>query len=185
MRKTLPAQPAKLEYYGGLQPSGVIGANDFQNHNALATWDDGGRAKQLSDQIMQALDGLKAYGAEQARDAVLDYASGAFMDGALIDGRAAIVLDQSNEQCDFRVHWDLDTLLQTIINDAIDKKAYDLVDDIHRLCERTALMLTAMAKEPEPLPEPPRQRIGRAAPPQRVAAPMAAAMPVVRRTPRG
>ncbi len=183
MRKTLPAQPAKLEYYGGLQPTGTISADGVQSYDAVSIWDDDGRAEKLTAEITAA---LKAYGAEQARDAVMDFASGAYMDATLIDGRAAIVLDQSfSKEAEFRVHWDLDTLLQTIINDAIDKGANEMVDDIHRICERTALMLTAMAKGPEPLPEPPRQRVGRVAPPQRIAAPMTNAMPVVRRTPRG
>jgi hypothetical protein len=193
-RAQLPAQPAQLDYYGGLKPTGVIGGEQFQTHDASATWNDGGRAAQLAAELTAA---LKTYGAEQARDAVLDYASDAWADGAMIDGKVAIVVDQSNEAAQFRVHWDLETLLKTIINDALDKGGNDIIEDIHRVCESTALMLnTMMQPEPEPAPPPMPQRAGRIA--GRVSAQQVApvssrnaaamngmAVPTVRRTPRG
>lgn len=189
-RPQVPVQPEPIEYFGALKPAGVIGATGFQKHEATSSWDDDGRAEQLAADITAALQGLagalKGYGAEQARDAVYDYVSNSYLDMAMVDGHASIVFDVSNEAAQLRVHWGLDELLSRVIQDALDKERYDIIDSIHQVTERTSLMLTSMQQgqgEPEPAPIP-NGKHGRIAA-TRVAAPRTtAALPQVRRTAR-
>lgn len=121
-RQTAPAL-AQLIFYGGLKPQGAINEDGFKGHAAEQTWDDGGIARDLIEQDMAALreeiagvvtrfaetlaQEQASYGAYQARDAVAEYVSNSFLDVALIDGHACLVLDCSNNAAQFRVWWRL------------------------------------------------------------------------------
>lgn len=193
MRRNLPIDPYAITYYGGMKPAGTIGAGEFKGHNAAATWDDGGRADQLIGQITDALEGFRSYGAEQARNAVLDYVSECYADMALIEGQASIVIDASNDEAQFRAYWRLGDLLNKVVQDALDSGAHDLIEEVHGVCSRMALMLDTMGQEVEPDPAPVREPavkrqtvMGRKAV---TGAPTPKSrnggVPAVRRTPRG
>ena len=63
------AQPAAIDYFGGLQPTGVLGADGFREHDATRAWDDHGQARALSEHLVASIaEAMKQYGAEQAYD---------------------------------------------------------------------------------------------------------------------
>ena len=153
------AQPAAIEYFGGLQPSGVLGADGFRDHDATKAWDDHGQARAISEHLIASItEAMKQYGAEQARDAVADYGASSYIDMAMIDGRAAIVVDLSNKEAQLRVYWSLEDLLAQVAQQAIEKGAEDMLGGIYEACSRAALMLEATpAPEPAPVAPPVRQ----------------------------
>lgn len=116
--------------FEGLRPSGTLNQSEFETHDPVATWSDGGIAEEivgedfakLQDSIAQALEAAKAaaahemktYGAHQARDAVVDYTSNAFLDGMVIDGKFCLVLDCSNDAQQYKIFWPLDELIRAM-----------------------------------------------------------------------
>lgn len=187
-RAALPAKPAQIYYYGGLKPVGTLGEDDFRNHDASASWDDE-EADQLTVQLEEALAGLidsvKRHGANQARDAVVEYASGAIIDIAIIDGRAAIVVDMSNNEAQLRPYWFLDEVLASAAQQAIESDDRDLIGGLFETCQRAALMLEAVpGPETGPEPEPVRRPAGRVGG-RVVGKPASTVVPQVRRSVRG
>jgi hypothetical protein len=128
--RQVTAPAAQITFFGGIQPHGAIGAEDFKAHDATATWADNGVAAELvaedfdrlEQQVTAAVRGLResltkdmaAYGAHQVRDAVAEYVSQGYLDGAVIGGEACLVFDASNEEVQFRVFWKLGDLLDAI-----------------------------------------------------------------------
>jgi hypothetical protein len=153
-RPQAPAPVPVIEYFGGLKPTGVLHADDFRQHDATRGWEDGGQAMALAEQMIQQFcETMRAYGAEQARDAVAEYGSGAYVDMAMIEGRPSIVVDLSNEAAQLRVYWSLEDLLARVAQEAIERGAEDMLNGIYEACSRATLMLQAT---PVPEPEPPR-----------------------------
>jgi hypothetical protein len=154
-RPQAPAPVPVIEYFGGLKPTGVLHADDFRTHDATRGWEDGGQAAQLTEQLVaQITEAMRLYGAEQARDAVAEYGSGAYIDMAMVNGRASIVVDLSNEAAQFRVYWALEDLLSRVAQEAIERGADDMLGGLYEACSRASLMLEATSVQPEP--EPPR-----------------------------
>lgn len=158
-RQQALAQPAAIEYFGGLPPSGVLGAEGFRDHDAAKAWDDHGQAQAIVENLLSAFCAqMKQYGAEQARDAVADYGETSYIDMAMIDGRASVVVDMSNKEAKFHVYWSLEDLLAQVAQQAIERGAEDMLSGIYEACSRAALMLEATpVPEPAPVAPPVRQ----------------------------
>lgn len=137
-------------FFGGLKPTAVIGREQFANHDASTTWDDGGIATELAVDavrtaevqmakivagIQQALDSdLAAYGAHQVRDAVVDYVSNGYLEIAIVNGRLSVCFDASNDAAQFRACWDLGLLLRRAGAEAAsagDAEIHDALASLH------------------------------------------------------
>ena len=105
--------------YGGLQPSGSFGADEFAAHDHLKSWQDSGAGEALVNQVADNLLSLiPAYGAEQAKQAVLEYMTHAYADITAIKGELCLAVDSSNDAATFGVFWKLTDLLTKAIVEA-------------------------------------------------------------------
>ena len=85
-------QPA---IYGAMKPAATINADRFAEHDHGKVWDDGGEAQEMGERITGE---LTAYGAEQAKKAVLEYLTNAFADLCVLNGQLCIMVDGSNNE---------------------------------------------------------------------------------------
>ena len=97
--------------YGGLKPSATIGADEFAAHDHGKAWDDGGASQGIAEDV-------KAYGAEQAKQAVMDYLSNAFADISVVNGKLCFMIDSSNNEANFAVLWKLEDVIQKAMVEA-------------------------------------------------------------------
>ncbi len=86
--------------YGGLPPAGTINADGFAAHDATQAWTDGGAGDVLAQDIF-------AYGAEQAKQAILEYATTAHGDLDEIEGELCFVIDNSNNLAPFGSYYNM------------------------------------------------------------------------------
>lgn len=107
--------PVGPKTYGGLKPSCTIGADDFAAHDATKAWEDDGAAETM---MVALAPEVRAYGAEQAKQAVLDYTQSAYMDVTVINGEVVALLDVSNNVVPYAVGWKLKDLLQKAVAEA-------------------------------------------------------------------
>lgn len=119
--------------YGGLKPSCTIGAQDFAAHDAVEAWGDDGGAEALTASQTPA---VRAYGAEQAKQAVLDYTQNAIGDVTVINGEACFLLDVSNEVVPYAVGWKLKDLLLKAIAEAESAGDTETLQAIGRTIEQ-------------------------------------------------
>ena len=101
--------------YGGLKPSCTIGAEDFASHDGTKSWGDDGAAETM---MVALAPEVRAYGAEQAKQAVLDYTQNAYADVTVINGELCFLLDVSNDTVPYAVGWKLKDLLQKAMAEA-------------------------------------------------------------------
>lgn len=121
--------------YGGLKPSCTIGQEDFAAHDATKAWGDDGGADALTASIAPD---VRAYGAEQAKQAVLDYTQNAFADITAINGDACFLLDVSNEVVPYAVGWNLKSLLLKAIAEAENAGDTEALSAIGRMIEQVS-----------------------------------------------
>ena len=107
--------PTGPKTYGGLKPSGTLGADEFAQHDASKAWDDQGAAEALQLSLVPE---VAAYGAEQARQAVLDYTSNAFGDVSAIHNELVFLLDFSNDKASYATFYKLTDMIKKAIVEA-------------------------------------------------------------------
>ncbi len=101
--------------YGGLKPSGSLGADGFAEHDHRKAWADNGAAETLA---MSLAPDIAHYGAEQAKQALLDYGQNAFADTAVVNGEIVLMVDLSNNEAAFAPFWNLLPILQKSAQEA-------------------------------------------------------------------
>ena len=101
--------------YGGLQPTADLGGAGFAEHDHRKAWDDGGAGEAVLASLAPA---IADYGAEQAKQALLEYGRKAFADLAVINGELVLMLDLSNNEAAFAPYWSLLPLLQKSLQEA-------------------------------------------------------------------
>lgn len=101
--------------YGGLKPTADLGAETFAEHDHRKAWDDGGAAEAVLATLAPA---VADYGAEQAKQALLEYGRNAFADTAAINGEIAVMIDLSNNEAAFAPYYNLLPLLQKSLQEA-------------------------------------------------------------------
>lgn len=113
---------ATSKHYGGLKPAGTVGADEFAAHDHTKAWADNGASQamveSIANDILSLHPEIRAYGAQQAKEAVMDYASNSFGDICVVEGRLCFLLDVSNNAASFGVFWKLEDLLQKTIAEA-------------------------------------------------------------------
>ena len=108
--------PAGPKSYGGLQPSGSIGADEFAAHDATTTWDDEGASDELVGRIADWMTPeIAAIIAEQVKRGVLDYAQGAYGEYTVVLDELVFLIDSSNNEVSFGTFYkSADRLVQAI-----------------------------------------------------------------------
>jgi hypothetical protein len=101
--------------YGGLKPSGTLGADGFAEHDHRKAWADSGAAETLA---MSWAPDIAHYGAEQAKLALLDYGQNAHADTAVVNGEVVLMVDLSNNEAAFAPFWSLLPILQKSVQEA-------------------------------------------------------------------
>lgn len=101
--------------YGGLKPTGSLNADGFASHEATRAWNDQGAGETM---LMTLAPEVRAYGAEQAKLAVLDYLTNAFADLVAVEGQLGFMVDASNEEAPFATFWSLTELFQKAVQEA-------------------------------------------------------------------
>jgi len=119
-----------IQYYAGQRPDFVLGEDEYRAHDATQSWaDNGDNSATLDELIQRALESMReqvsaemnAYGAEQVKQAVMDYVGNGYGDIAAIDGRLCFVFDASSQAAPFRACWNLQTMITNAIRDAEGK----------------------------------------------------------------
>lgn len=135
--------PVGSKAYGGLQPSCTIGADDFAAHDGTKSWGDDGAAETM---MMALAPEVRAYGAEQAKQAVLDYTQSAYGDVTGINEAICFLLDVSNDVVPYAVGWNLENSFVKAIAEAALARDGDLLRLMAKFLCVVALKLIAEAE---------------------------------------
>lgn len=147
---------AKVAFYGGLQPQGVIGQEQFAQHEAERYWNDNdAHAGIIEEAISEAIEVIRenlrervrVYGAEQARDAVTDYLSNGYFDVAVIGGELCVAFDASNEGAELRPWVRLGDLLEAAAKQAEKQRDERFLMAVAALQERLPAFEAAVREE--------------------------------------
>ena len=169
-RPSTAAATQELRFYGGQSPAGVVGGDTFLEHDPAAVWDDQGVAHDNVTQDFQGLQDLlsqvieqtrdqqlvevKAYGAHQVRDAVLDYGSNAYVDLALMpNGQLGIYVDLSNEAAQLRPFYDLGRVLMVAAQQAEEVSDIAFLRGLASMIEAISHKIVTV-KAPATVPQP-------------------------------
>lgn len=191
----VPAQPQMRELvvdgvppYGALPPAGVVGGEDFLNHDGTKTWSDGGAVQEALQRVANELV------CDQVKLALYEYVTQQRCFSTLVQGRPSFVVDSSNSQVDFATFWRYDFTLFAAIAQAIEAGDGTMLQAIGNMLGDVAERLPAeyrppSFRQPAPAPAPTvrgpggRQRVVRegavaaAAPQQPVRAPAGRSQP--------
>ena len=190
-RPSAVAAPQDLRFYGGQSPAGIVGGDTFLEHDPAAVWDDQGVAHDNVTQDFQSLQDMltqviaqtrdqqlvevKAYGAHQVRDAVLDYGSNAYVDLALMpNGQLGLYVDLSNEAAQLRPFYDLGRVLMDAAQQAEEVSDIAFLRGLASMIEAVSHKIVTV-KAPATVPQPVARPVRRAS-----LAPPAAPLPPVR-----
>ncbi len=108
--------PAGPKSYGGRQPSGSIGAEEFAAHDGSKTWDDEGASQELVGRIADWMTPeIAALIADEVKRGVLEYLQGAFGEYTMVLDELVFLIDGSNNAVSFGTFYkSSDRLVQAI-----------------------------------------------------------------------
>lgn len=154
------AVTAQITHYTGRKPDGVINLEGYEAHDPTTTWDDQGISSQivqedyatLISEVTRAIEAfrdqqaaeMRAYGAAQVQEAVVDYITQSDLQVGTYDGHVIVALDASSDNMELRPWWYLEDLLK----DAIDQSNGEVERALQGLLKRVL---------PEVVPAPPRR----------------------------
>lgn len=135
--------------YGGLKPTGSLNADGFASHEATKAWNDQGAGETM---LMTLAPEIRAYGAEQAKLAVLDYLTNAFADLCVVEGNVCTMVDASNEEAPFATFWDSVELEINAIQQAVEAQDEAFITAMERKHARVGEALDAARARFRPQP---------------------------------
>lgn len=143
-------QARRAVFFDGIEPSGILGREEFAAHDPTKSWDDNGVAEQIvadhvADLQERIAEAVRSYGAQQAAEAALQYTAG-YLDAGVVDGRAVAVIDLSNETVKTRVLYDLGDFLMSF------RRAAEAAGDREALSALAAACEPHVALAPPPMP---------------------------------
>lgn len=158
-RRTNQPQMPQLNFYGGLQPQQVIGLDDYQQVDGATIWDDEGKgAVMIQEAIAKIVASLapavSQYGAEQARDAVAEYARTSYFDVCAIAGEVYLAVDYSSNDQPLRALVPLRQLLEKSAAEAHQAGDMVTVGAIQSLMAPPAAQLQQAQRRAAPAPRP-------------------------------
>lgn len=139
--------------YGGLQPAGSVGHDEFAAHDASKAWDDAGAAEQMA---LSLIPEYRAYGAEQVKQAILEYGNNAHADVCVVNNELCLLIDLSNDEAGYAPFWKIKDLMQMAIaqaENAADEPTLKAIGNMLEQLNRTFRPpVPAAAVNPRPRP---------------------------------
>lgn len=156
---------ARVTYFVARRPDGVIGRKEYERHDPTTTWDDQGIAVEnvredyatLAAEIEKVINQfrdqqaaeMRAYGAAQVQEAVVDYICESDLELAVHEDQIIVSLDASAGDIELRPWWYLEDLLR----EAVQAGGVE-VEDLLRGMTKRLLPEVAPSPRRRALPEP-------------------------------